>query len=151
MSFMSSYKRLDRLCREIYPDARNGVSGYIGDMEQKPGNAFRVPGWDGDLKALKHYRWVRNQIAHDENADEESLCEPGDALWLDDFYQRIMDRTDPLALAYQASKPKKPEAPAQQPSQPAVYRSAQSAPAGCSTMLIGMLVAVAAIAALLFL
>ncbi len=95
----------------MYPDARNGISGYIEDMESHPRGAYQVVGWDDDYKALKHYRWVRNQIAHEVYADEENMCEPGDIEWLEDFYQRIMNQTDPLALDYQASKPRAEKVP----------------------------------------
>lgn len=106
MSFMSSYKLLDHLCQGIYPEARNGISGYIEDMESHPKGAYQVRGWDEDYKALKHYRWLRNQISHEVYADEATMCEPGDMEWLENFYQRIMNQTEPLALAYQASKPR---------------------------------------------
>ncbi len=100
MSFMGAYKHLDNLCRDMNG---KGISGYIEDMEQSHGR-FSVPGWEEDYKALKHYRWVRNQIAHETYADEENMCESGDAQWLETFYERIMNETDPIALAYQKSK-----------------------------------------------
>lgn len=50
------------------------------------------------MKNLKHYRWVRNQISHEPGCSEENMCEPEDARWLDRFYSRIMNQTDPLAL-----------------------------------------------------
>ncbi len=104
MGFMRSYKHLDHLCAGIYPNARNGISGYIEDMEHNPDGTYLVSGWNDDYKALKHYRWVRNQIAHDEYADEENMCQPGDIEWLENFHRRIMNQTDPLALARMAKK-----------------------------------------------
>ncbi len=156
MSFMSSYKHLDHLCQGMYPNARNGVSGYIEDMERQPSGSYRVYGWDEDYKALKHYRWVRNQIAHEEYADEETMCEPGDIEWLENFYQRIMNQTDPLALAYQASKPRVQNASAQQnhsdiPQHNCSYPQQKPKPIGCATLVIGAVLVVAAIALFLFL
>ncbi len=34
------------------------------------------------------------------------MCEPGDTEWLEDFYLRIMNQTDPLTLYAKASKPR---------------------------------------------
>ena len=35
----------------------------------------------------------------------QNMCDPSDALWLDDFYSRIMNQTDPLALYHKATTP----------------------------------------------
>ena len=90
MGFMSSYKHLDNLCRDING---KGISGYIEDMENKRSAAFRIRSWEDDYKNRKHYRWVRNQIAHENNADEDTMCEDGDVDWLEGFYARIMNQT----------------------------------------------------------
>jgi hypothetical protein len=106
MSFISSYKHLEKLCGEVLNDSRR-ISAYIDEMQNTPNGAFYVHSWDEDLKTLKHYRWVRNQIAHEPDCDEQSMCDPSDALWLDDFYSRIMNQTDPLALYRKASAPRR--------------------------------------------
>ena len=149
MSFIDSYKRLEKLCSEIYND-NHGVSSYIDEMTNTPIGARYVPGWDEDLKQLKHYRWVRNQIVHDPGCTEENMCEYGDAQWLDNFRSRIMSANDPLALYRKARNPQ----PVQRPRQtytlePRNNTSPQrvSAPqrsAGCLTYVIGILVVVAA-------
>ena len=104
MSFISSYKYLEKLCGEVFNDERR-ISAYIDEMQSTPNGAFYVHSWDEDLKTLKHYRWVRNQIAHEPDCDEQNICDPSDALWLDDFYSRIMNQTDPLALYRKATTP----------------------------------------------
>lgn len=53
MSFIDSYKRLAKLCNEIYGDI-HGVKAYIEEMNNTPLGAHYVPGWDEDLKNLKH-------------------------------------------------------------------------------------------------
>ena len=63
-------------------------------------------GWVEDLKCLKHYRWVRNQIVHDPNSSEENMCDLSDAQWIDNFYDRIMKQGDPLAMYQKATKPR---------------------------------------------
>lgn len=103
MGFIESYKHLEKICGEILGDNR-GVSAYIDEMLKTPFASYFVRGWDEDLKQLKHYRWVRNRIAHDLNCTEENMCGSNDAEWLDNFYSRIMERTDPLAL-YICSRP----------------------------------------------
>ena len=97
MGFLESYKRLERLCRDVMDDDRQ-VSAYIDEMVRLSDGSRWVSGWDRDLKQLKHYRWVRNQIVHDPDCSEENMCGPEDVRWIEDFYARIMNQTDPLAL-----------------------------------------------------
>lgn len=96
MNFISSYKKLEKLCNNIYDD-NHGVSIYIDEMLNRPDGVNFVSGWDEDLKQLKHYRWVRNQIVHELDCSEEDMCEPEDEEWIDSFYHRIIVQTDPLA------------------------------------------------------
>lgn len=95
MEFLEAYKRLEKRCGELLGDG--GVSAYIDEMAGKPDGEARVRGWQEDLKKLKHYRWVRNRIAHEPGCTEKTLCETGDADWLEAFGERIRRRTDPLS------------------------------------------------------
>lgn len=97
MEFMSEYKYLEKLCSEIMMVNHGGVTAYIDKMVSTPDGERLVPGWRDDLNALKRYRGIRNQIAHDPNFDEEDLCEPGDEEWLTKFHDRIISGEDPLA------------------------------------------------------
>lgn len=105
MGFIESYKHLEKLCGEVLNDDRR-ISAYIDEMMNTPRGSYFVRGWENDLKQLKHYRWIRNQIAHEPDCTEQSMCEPNDTVWLDDFYSRIMNQTDPLALYAKATAPK---------------------------------------------
>lgn len=60
--------------------------------------SFYVGTWDDDLKKLKHYCWVKNQISHEPGCSKTNMCDPEDAVWLDQFYARIMNQTDPLSM-----------------------------------------------------
>lgn len=100
MEFLTSYKRLDNLCKDMNGV---GVSGYIEDMENIKAEIFSVKSWKDDYFQLKHYRYIRNRIAHDNDAYEEMLCTPADAEWLENFYQQILKQTDPLALSHRIS------------------------------------------------
>ena len=104
MGFIDSYKHLEKLCGEVLNDDRR-VSAYIDEMLRTPRGSYYVKTWDEDLKNLKHYRWVRNQISHEPGCTEQNMCEPSDTLWLDEFYSRIMSQEDPLALYYKATRP----------------------------------------------
>lgn len=97
MSFIDSYKRLEKLCNEMYGD-NHGLSTYIDEMIDKPNGSHYVSNWNEDLKQLKHYRWIRNQIVHEPGCTEENMCESGDMQWIDNFYSRIMSTNDPLTL-----------------------------------------------------
>ena len=150
MGFIDSYKRLEKLCSEIYSD-NHGVSSYIDEMINTPIGARYVSEWDEDLKQLKHYRWVRNQIVHDPGCTEENMCEYGDAQWLDNFRSQIMEANDPLAQYRKARNPRPTQRPRQTYTpEPRAYTYPQrtSTPqrtTGCLTYLIGGLVVVAAV------
>lgn len=103
MGFMDSYKQLEKLCGDMLGEGR--VSAYIKEMSDKPRGAYLVSGWENDLKRLRHCRRIRNQIAHEPDCSETDMCLPEDAKWLDDFYARIMNQTDPLALYYKYTHP----------------------------------------------
>lgn len=103
MGFMDSYKQLEKLCGDMLGEGR--VSAYIKEMSDKPRGAYLVSGWEADLKRLRHCRRIRNQIAHEPGCSEEDMCPPEDEKWLDDFYARIKNQTDPLALYYKYTHP----------------------------------------------
>lgn len=96
MGFIDSYKNLEKLCSEMLNDNR-GVSAYIDEMANIT-QGYYVKTWNEDLKKLKHYRWVRNKISHEPGCTEQNMCKFEDKLWLDEFYSRIINRTDPLSL-----------------------------------------------------
>ena len=105
MGFIAAYKHLDKLCGEILND-RKGITAYIEEMERTPRGAFYSRGWNSDYKQLKYYRWVRNQIAHKPDCDEDNMTGPEDDAWLEAFYDRIMEQADPLSLYRRATMPK---------------------------------------------
>ena len=109
MEFIEAYKRLEKLCGEILNDDRR-ISAYIDELINTPQGAYFVSGWDEDLKQLKHYRRVRNQIVHDPSCSEENMCNDDDVQWIVDFYARIMNQTDPLALYWKATRPQQKQA-----------------------------------------
>ena len=148
MGFINSYKQLEKLCNEIYGD-NHGVSSYIDDMSKLASASRYVSNWDDDLKQLKHYRWVRNQIVHEPNCTEENMCEYGDSQWLDHFHSRIMSGNDPLALYRKARSSQVTQKPKQTKSSEYVYperRHSTSKPAGCLTYLMGILLIVTIVA-----
>ena len=104
MVFIESYKHLEKLCGDML-QTQHGISAYIDDMGNTTKGSYLVQGWDEDFKRLKNYRWIRNQIAHEPNCTEENMCEYGDAQWIDDFYDRIMNQSDPLAMYRKATRP----------------------------------------------
>lgn len=105
MGFIEEYKHLEKLCGEIFDaDTGRGISAYIDEMTHIKNGSYYVPAWNNDLKNLKHYRWIRNQIVHEPNCTERNMCEYKDELWLENFRSRIMKQTDPLALYLKAIK-----------------------------------------------
>lgn len=103
IEFQERYKRLDKLCKEMY-SSDEGISSYIQDMDGTPYNEQKaVYNWDIIYKQLKHYRWMRNQLAHDIPIDSD-FCEQSDIDWIENFYESIFNGTDPLALANKAKQ-----------------------------------------------
>lgn len=113
IEFFEQYKRLDKLCGEIY-SCRGGISAYIDDMESVYAKGLRsVPMWAHDFKMLKHVRWVRNQIAHE--GSDYCVSEGEDVDFIYDFYDRIFDGEDPISqLEKAASAPDKKSRKTQQ-------------------------------------
>ncbi len=107
--FFEEYKRLDKLCGDIYGE-RFGVTHYIDHMKSVPIGDYRnIRNWKADLDQLKHLRHLRNHLAHTENAFDEDICEQEDIDWIKNFHHRILDRSDPIALLYQLSKKEQKE------------------------------------------
>ena len=118
MSFLNSYKRLDNLCKDIF-QSEKGVVTYLENMQEIRYNIpYRVD-FDADYNKLNQYRRVRNQIAHDNYADESNMCSEEDAAWIEQFYGRILAQTDPVlqyhkakaASRRQTARPKREEPP----------------------------------------
>ena len=92
--FFEAYKRLERLCSDMY-GYRSGISQYIAEMECQPyRDQLAIPLWDQSYKQLKHLRWVRNQIAHDSGAVQ--ICTERDIRDVNSFYHDIISGQDPL-------------------------------------------------------
>ena len=60
MEFFETYKRLDRLCSDVFGLRNGGVTRYIDELK-----AIGY-GCTEDCKTLKRLRHIRNQMAHDE-------------------------------------------------------------------------------------
>ncbi len=102
--FFEEYKRLNKLCSELYGD-QNGISHYIDDMKNVPGTDCRyISGWKDDLSQLIRLRHIRNHLAHAEGAFDEGICTYRDIEWIQEFHKRILNQSDPLALLYQYSQ-----------------------------------------------
>lgn len=99
MGFMKSYKRLDNLCKDMNGI---GITGYIADMEKVKNGHSYASNWNTDYRQLKHYRYIRNQIAHESYADEENMCSSSDTIWIEQFHQSILEQRDPLAVYWKA-------------------------------------------------
>ena len=102
MGFITAYKRLEKLCGEVMNDERK-VSAYIDEMYRITDGRFYVPSWSEDLKNLKHYRYLRNQIVHEPGCTEENMCSAADEKWVTAFYNRILKGADPLTLYRKAT------------------------------------------------
>lgn len=99
IEFFDEYKRLDKLCSEMYGKSSGGVTSYINDMELVPAfQAHAIPEWYSTYDRLKALRHIRNQMAHGEGSFDDYQCSYEDIEWLRAFRNRIMNVSDPLAL-----------------------------------------------------
>ena len=87
------------------------------------------------------------------------MSSPEDTVWLDNFYNRIMNQTDPLALYYketvrqQVKKPAQTVTPKNVPAASSSYRKYKKdrKPVGCAVMLIAGFVIILSLIVLFFL
>lgn len=94
--FFEEYKRLDRLCSDMY-SCQDGIRQYLEDMEcQFSAGEKVVPNWMRDYRKLRGLRKRRNNLAH--NVSEYQVCTERDIEDVKDFINRIMRRQDPLAM-----------------------------------------------------
>ena len=77
-----------------------------------------VSNWRNDLEQLKRLRHIRNDLAHTQGAFSENLCSQQDIDWIHDFYNRILQQTDPLAMRHRLSSPRKPTSAKSKPGAP---------------------------------
>lgn len=100
MEFFDEYKKLDVTLKNKY-STKTGVTSYIENMERFSDGEGLVPSWREDYKALKHYRWLRNKLAHE--ASEDVDLNKSDLAGLKKFFANVSKNKDPYAL-YLASK-----------------------------------------------
>lgn len=94
--FFEEYKRLDRLCSDMY-SCQDGIRQYLEDMEcQFSAGEKVVPNWMRDYRKLRGLRKRRNTLAH--NVGEYQVCTERDIEDVKDFTNRILRRQDPLAM-----------------------------------------------------
>ena len=155
--FFEAYKRLDRLCSDMY-GCQNGVSQYIQFMkEQTYWGQLMVPSWELSYKTMKHLREVRNRIAHDPG--QFQICAERDISDVNRFYADIMSGQDPLTRlrkcreAYRSAIGKKPSHPAKSAAAPPASNCCGTPPpagrTGCFAAFILLLLALITIAYLL--
>ena len=63
--FFEAFKRLEKLCNDMFGVTHGGVTEYINEMTNiNDKGERRIDGWLRDLATLKRLRHIRNQIAH---------------------------------------------------------------------------------------
>ena len=63
--FFDEYKKLDKLCSEMYGKNSGGITCYLNDMMAVPvAQRNRIPEWNQTYDRLRELRHIRNQMAH---------------------------------------------------------------------------------------
>lgn len=97
--FFDEYKKLDKLCSEMYGINSGSVTCYLNDMMAVPVmQRNRIPEWNQTYDRLRELRHIRNQMAHGEGSFEDYPCSEEDVLWLFEFRSKIMHISGPLAV-----------------------------------------------------
>ncbi len=147
--FFEKFKRLDRLCRDIYgstPDNKLGVTLYLEDMEQNSyQGALKVTNWTSDYTHLKRVRNLRNEIAHSDEPLDYDLCTEEDIDFVESFRERILNQTDPLALL----RKQRSHAYRNDSTQRAAHKAPQQEATGCLGLVVSALIIIACVIAYL--
>lgn len=99
--FFEEFKRLDKLCSEMYGDM-HGVTAYIEDMRaMEYANSCKADDFEETLRELVRLRHVRNALAHDTSLNNIDEVTENDIEWIINFYQKILATADPIALCSQ--------------------------------------------------
>lgn len=102
IEFFDEFRKVESILNERF-DCKSGVSEYINRMTEKQSSGEKkVPTWKDDFKTLKHLRWVRNQIAH--NSDAEDICKKEDLKDIKEFHKTLDLGKDPLSLIARKKK-----------------------------------------------
>ncbi len=105
MEYLKAYKKLDNLCKDTLGSDK-GITTYIEELCALGDNTLMRLNIKQDLKKLIHCRHIRNQIVHDDGATEQNTCDIADIKYVQNFYNRIINQTDPLSI-YEKSKSKR--------------------------------------------
>ena len=98
LEFYKAYKQLDLLCKQALSSG-SGVAEYIRQMENTPCRALQnVQFWIEDLKRLKRMRRIHTELSQRPGSFDDVLCTQEDIDWLNDFYIRLLNQTDPFSL-----------------------------------------------------
>ncbi len=97
VEFFETYKKIDRLCAQMYGLSGGGVTAYIDDMKAHTYGARRPDNWNVTFNTLRRLRHMRNEMAHDEGGFDTVMCTNEDIYWLNSFYDALMHGRDPLS------------------------------------------------------
>ena len=94
MEFFSEYKAVEHICKDMYGDG--AVKAYIEETEScKSSEKIFINNWDKKLRTLKHLKWLRNQIAHENDSYEVTEQDIAD---IKAFHNDLLTQQDPLTL-----------------------------------------------------
>ena len=98
LEFYEAYKQLDLLCKQAL-ESNYGVSEYIKQMDDTSCRDLQnVQFWIEDLKQLKRMYRIHTELSQRPGSFDDTLCTQEDIDWLNDFYIRLLNQTDPFSL-----------------------------------------------------
>ena len=99
-AFFDEYKKAEKTCNRLC-GCDNGISWYIGQMEETQNIKTSPKPWKDTYYTLKHLRWLRNKIAHD---DESCNVTEKDVKDIREFHDSLLLENDELSLFRSKSK-----------------------------------------------
>ena len=96
-SLVESYEKLDETCVNVL-GFEGGVNDYISEMLSITNPEFKVDNWEEDYDSLCYYKNLIEKITTNDDEDNELVYDEYDVEWVNDYWQRIDEKEDPLNL-----------------------------------------------------
>lgn len=101
VSFLEAYVKLECACNEKFSVQSGGVSEYISRLY----STRLAPGRDEALPTLVRYRDLRNRLAHESGALENSSdLKMSDVKWVKRFAKDVERKNDPISAYLRRAK-----------------------------------------------
>lgn len=103
LDFLDAYNRVEKILKDMYRDDDPSLSGafqYCEDMRKHAPYARHIAHWEAERAELDRLRRARNNVSHEPGLLRANIFTEEDILWIEDFGDRLVAGTDPMALLH---------------------------------------------------